>query len=449
MGVRTLYNILFLLFFVLTTPYYFLRMWRRGNWVKGFTERFGYYSRNLKQALTNRQVIWLHAVSVGEVNLCMHLIRALEPHMPNIKIVVSTTTTTGMARLHEHLPKHVSKIYYPIDRRKGVARAFDTINPEAVVLFEAEIWPNFLWRARDLRIPVFLANARLSDRSFRGYRRFGFLFRPLFASFAGVGAQNETDAERLRAVGCRPEAVRVVGNLKFDAAKLEGPRRVDVPALLRQMGVSPDAPILVAGSTHAGEEMVLAEMAQRLRILFPKLFLVLVPRHFERCPGLGRKLRKQGVQFVFRNEIPANARFNGDPAGCLLVNTTGELRFFYEHATVVFVGKSLTAVGGQNPIEPGVLGKAMVFGPNMQNFSDIAREFVSQNAAVQAANAEMLEVAIAELLADETRREELGRNALRVVRKNLGAMGRTVDLVLENLKGRGIYMVPEMSAQKS
>ena len=131
----------------------------------------------------------MHAVSVGEVNLCTQLIRALEPRLPNLKIVVSTTTTTGMAELRRHLPTHVSKIYYPIDRRKYVSRALATINPEAIVLVEAEIWPNFLWRARDLSIPVFLANARLSDRSFRGYKRFGFLFRPLFASFAGVGAK--------------------------------------------------------------------------------------------------------------------------------------------------------------------------------------------------------------------------------------------------------------------
>jgi 3-deoxy-D-manno-octulosonic-acid transferase len=376
----------------------------------------------------------------------MQLIRGLEPLMPNIKIVVSTTTTTGMAQLHEHLPRHISKIYYPLDRRKGVARAFDTINPEAVVLFEAEIWPNFLWRARDLRVPLFLANARLSDRSYRGYRRFGFLFRPLFATFTGVCAQNEVDAGRLRDVGCRPEAVRVVGNLKFDAAKLDGPRRLDVPALLRQIGVPPEAPVLVGGSTHAGEEIVLAEIAQRLRILFPKLFLVLVPRHFERCREVGRQLREQGVKIVFRNEILANTRFDDGQADCLLVNTTGELRFFYEHATVVFVGKSLTAVGGQNPIEPGAVGKAMVFGPNMQNFTDIAREFVSQNAAVQAANAEMLENAIAELLADEGRRIQMGRAALQVVQKNLGAMERTVDLILEHLKGRGIYIVPGRSS---
>ena len=186
---RTLYNILFTIFFALSSPYYFVRMWRRGNWLPGFFQRFGRFDANLKQALTNRHVIWLHAVSVGEVNLCTQLIRALEPRLPNVKIVVSTTTTTGMAELRRHLPTHISKIYYPIDRRKCVVRALATINPEAIMLVEAEIWPNFIWRAQRLGIPVFLANARLSDRSFRGYKRFGFLFRPLFASFAGVGAK--------------------------------------------------------------------------------------------------------------------------------------------------------------------------------------------------------------------------------------------------------------------
>src|SRR5215471_5943394 len=178
--VRTSYNILFTVFFLLSSPYYFMRMRRRGNWQNGFSQRFGKYDSKLKQAITNRHVLWAHAVSVGEVNLCTQLIRALEPRMPNLKVVVSTTTTTGMGNLESKLPSHVSKIYYPIDRRKCVARALATIRPEAIVLVEAEIWPNFLWRAADLRKPVFLVNARLSDRSYKRYKKFGFLFRPLF-----------------------------------------------------------------------------------------------------------------------------------------------------------------------------------------------------------------------------------------------------------------------------
>ncbi|HTV75691.1 MAG TPA: glycosyltransferase N-terminal domain-containing protein, partial [Candidatus Baltobacteraceae bacterium] len=332
---RTLYNILFIIFFALSSPYYFWRMRRRGNWRRGFRERFAHYEPALKQALTNRHVIWIHAVSVGEVNLCTQLIRALEPRAPNVKIVVSATTTTGMAELRRRLPTHVSKIYYPIDRRKFVNRALAVINPEAIVLVEAEIWPNFLWRAQRLNVPVFLANARLSDRSFRGYKRFGFLFKPLFATFAGVGAQNETDAERLRAVGCNAAAIHVVGNLKFDAAKLDERRMLDVPGMFRQAGVPADAQILVAGSTHDGEEILLADIVRKLRAQFPKLFLVLVPRHFERCGELGRKLRERGLKFIYRSEIYANMQLHEGEIECLLVNTTGELRFFYEHAAVV------------------------------------------------------------------------------------------------------------------
>jgi len=440
--VRTLYNILFDIFFALSSPYYFWRLQRRGNWRPGFRERFGHYHSGLKQALTNRDVIWLHAVSVGEVNLTTQLIRALEPRLPNLKIVVSTTTTTGMGELRSRLPTHISKIYYPVDGRKCVNRALAAIHPQVVVLVEAEIWPNFIWRAQKLGIPLLLANARLSDRSYQGYKRFSFLFRPLFASFAGVGAQNEADAVRLREIGCRPEVIRVVGNLKFDAAKLEERRQLDVPAMLQQLGVPPDAPILIGGSTHAGEELLLAEIAQRLRARFPSLFLVLVPRHFERAKEVGRQLQDRGVKLVYRSEIYPKTRFNPGEVDCLLVNTTGELRLFYSCATVVFVGKSITAMGGQNPIEPGALGKAMVLGPNMQNFADITRHFVTQHGALQVRDAAELELAVAGLLADESRRAELGRNAQRVVRENLGAVDRTVEMILEQLKKREDPFVP-------
>jgi len=443
--VRTLYNILFTVFFALSSPYYFVRMRRRGHWRKGFPERFGKYNTKLKQAITNRQVLWIHAISVGEVNVCTQLIRALEPRLPNLKMVVSTTTTTGMAELHRKLPTHISKIYYPIDQRACVARALNTVRPEAIVLIEAEIWPNFLWRAYDHGWPVFLVNARLSDRSYRGYKRFAFLFKPLFALFTGVGAQNEADAAKLRELGCRPEAIRIVGSLKFDAAKLDERRLLNVPALLRQLAVPPAARILVGGSTHPGEEAILAEQFLRLRARFPDLFLVLVPRHFERSQEAGRELTARGVKFAFRSEILSHSRFRPGEIDCLLVNTTGELKYFYEQATVIFVGKSLTAQGGQNPIEPGALGKPMVFGPNMQNFAEIVRSFVAQDGAVQARDAAELEKVLGELLADGLRRDQLGRNALKVVHENLGAIDRTVDMIVEHLADDGLYLAPRVN----
>lgn len=440
---RKLYNILFTIFFVLAAPYYFRRMSRRGNWRAGFRERFGRYDANLKQALTNRHILWLHAVSVGEVNACIHLIKALEARAPNLKFVVSTTTTTGMGDLKRRLATHISKIYYPIDRASFVSRALATVHPDAIVLFETEIWPNFIWRAKKKGIPLFLANARLSDRSYPRYKRFGFLFRELFAAFDGVGAQNDTQAERLRAVGCRPECVHMVGNLKYDGAIVPEKRTIDVQGMLKQLGVDSDAPILIGGSTHDGEEIILAEIAQRLRAKIPNLFLILVPRHFERSNEVSRKLRERDVKMVFRTAIGPATQFKEGEVDCLLVNTTGELRFFYECATVVFVGKSLTAEGGQNPVEPAAFGKATVFGPNMQNFQDIARQFIEKNAAVQVHDTVMLEKVLGELLVDKYQRAELGRNALLVVSENVGAMDRTVDMILAKLKSIDVYVVPK------
>jgi len=441
--VRTLYNILFAVGFALSSPYWFLRMRRRGNWQAGFAERFGKYDTKLKQAITNRDTVWMHAVSVGEVNLCTQLIRALEPRLPNLKIVVSTTTTTGMGELRRKLPNHISKIYYPIDHRRYVTRALASLRPQAIVLVEAEIWPNFLWRARDLGIPVFLVNARLSDRSYRGYQRFGLLFRPLFAALTSVGAQNEADAAKLRNLGCRPEAIHIVGSLKFDAAKLDERRLLNVPALLRQLGVRAGARVIVGGSTHPGEEAILADQFLRLRGQFPDLFLVLVPRHFERSREVGRELEARALRFAYRSEITAHSEFEPGGLDCLVVNTTGELKYFYEHATIIFVGKSLAAQGGQNPIEPGALGKAMVFGPNMQNFAEAVRSLLEQNGAAQVRDAAELEKVLGDLLADEPRREQLGRNALKVVHENLGAIDRTVEMIVEHLATGDLYIAPK------
>lgn len=443
---RTVYNIIFSVLFWVAAPYYFMRMRRRGNWQHGFSQRFGQFDAKIKQALSNRHVIWLHAVSVGEVNVCTQLIRALEPRLPNVKLMVSTTTTTGMGELRKRLPTHIGKFYYPIDRKRCVARAINTISPDAVILVEAEIWPNFIWRLQDRGTPLFLVNARLSHRSFRGYKRYAFLFRQLFAAFTGVGAQNETDAARLRELGCRPEAIRVVGSLKYDAAQLDESRRLDVTGLLSQCGVPPGSKILVAGSTHAGEEAILAEACRRLRARFPDLFLVLVPRHFERARDVGRELEALGIKFAYRSELTSSGRYPERSLDCLLVNTTGELRFFYAHASVIFVGKSLTAAGGQNPIEPGALAKPMVFGPNMQNFADVAGQFVRQGGAWQVENAEELEKALDVLLSDDARCAELGRNALAVVQENQGAILRTVEMILEHLKDSELYVTPPVGS---
>ncbi len=439
---RFLYNCFFTVFLVASAPFYLVRMWRRGNWVKGFGERFGLYSNRTKQTVTNRDTIWIHAVSVGEVNLCTQLIRELEPRVPNLKIVVSTTTSTGMELLHKRLPTRIEKIYYPIDRRKYVHQALWAIHPEAIILVEAELWPNFLWKAFDRRIPVFLVNARLSERSYRGYKRAGFLFRDIFARFAGVGCQDEADAGRLRELGFPPGVIQVVGNLKFDAARLVEDRILDVPTMLAQIGAGPDVELLVAGSTHAGEEGILAGIYQRLRARHPKLFLVVVPRHFERGKDAGRDIAAQGLKVAYRSEISIQTSLAPGSVDCLVVNTTGELKHFYRHATVIFVGKSLAAEGGQNPLEPCAMGKPVVFGPHMQNFEAIAAALIRGGGAVQVANAGELETGLSDLLGSPDKQRDLGRNALKVVHENQGAVGRTVEMIVKKLEGGSLYVAP-------
>ncbi len=431
---RLLYNLLFPVCFLLGAPYYFWKLWRRGHWRSGFGERFGRIEPAKLQPLAGARVLWLHAVSVGEVGVCAQLVASLRPQLPGWQFVVTTTTTTGMGEAQKKLPPDVTRLYYPVDFPWSVRRTLRALRPAAIVLVEAELWPNLLWQAEALSLPVFLANARISDKSFPRYRAAGFLFRDRFRAFTGVGAQNQPDADRLAQLGCRPEAVLVTGNVKFDAVRPPDPAKLNIPALLRQLGVPDDAQLLVAGSTHDGEEALLAQMVLRLRTRFPKLFLVLVPRHFERTKAVVEALRATGIRFALRTELAEGKAFPPGSVDCLLVNTTGELMGFYTQATVAFVGKSLTAKGGQNPIEPGALGKAMVFGPHMENFRPIAADFVTSDAALQVPDAPALEAALATLLADPARREQLGANALRVVHRNQGAAARTAEMIAARLR---------------
>jgi 3-deoxy-D-manno-octulosonic-acid transferase len=237
----------------------------------------------------------------------------------------------------------------------------------------------------------------------------------------------------LKELGFPAEKIKAVGNLKFDAAKPGGPSKLDAAKLLAQIGIPTHARILVAGSTHAGEEAILADALLELRNQFTDLFLVLVPRHFERTNDVVAELNERNVRFVLRSEITADTAIKPGAIDCLLVNTTGELKAFYTLATVVFVGKSLTAHGGQNPIEPAALGKAIITGPNMENFRSIMDAFRANDAIVTANDASDLVKRYAELLSDDVKRTALGKRALTVVEANSGATARTVELLAANL----------------
>jgi 3-deoxy-D-manno-octulosonic-acid transferase len=217
---RRLYNLWFWVYFVLSSPYQFLRVWARGDWAKSFSQRFGHYDINLKQSITNRHLIWLHVPGLEELELCRELILALEVRLPNVKFMASTTMVDTMRALHRRLPAHTGKIYHPIDRRDCVARALGTMHPRAIILLGSQLQPNFIWRARG-RFPLFLVNAQLTNAQFSRYRQLGFLFRRFFESLTFIEAQSEEQAARFRQVGAPAEVVQVLGDLAGDPKVME------------------------------------------------------------------------------------------------------------------------------------------------------------------------------------------------------------------------------------
>ena len=429
---RLLYNILFPVFFLLSAPYYFWKLVRRGNWRSGFGQRFGAYG-GLRERLKGKRVLWLHAVSVGEANLAVQLVKSMQPHLKDWTVVVSTITTTGMGELERKLPADVHRVYYPIDWLPFVKSAFRALSPAAIVLVEAEIWPNLFWQAKSTNVPVHLINVRLSENSFNGYRRYAFLFKPLFRSLHAAGVHNETDAVRLAELGCDRKAITGTGNMKFDGTATPDADTIDARALLREIGVPDEAPVFVAGSTFEGEEELLCKLLPQWRKEHPDLFLVLVPRHFERARAVLENLKPLNLRIRRRTAMNAGA----EKPDVLLVDTTGELKAFYEVATLVFVGKSLTAQGGQNPIEPAALGRPMVFGPFMQNFKPVVQSLLEAKAAIQVKDETELAEQVSVLLGNLEQRAALGTAARAVVEGNKGATQRTAELIGQTLRALG------------
>ncbi len=414
---RLLYTLLYTLGFLLLSPAFLYKMWKRGKYKENFLQRFGRYAPELRQrlAIKTGKRCWIQAVSVGEVNLALLLIKVL----PKLQIVLSTTTSTGYALARERLASDVTLLYFPQDFPPCVRRAYDLIAADCVVLMESEVWPNHIWEGARRNVPMFLINARMSPRSVRRHRKVRWLFRHVFDKLTLVCAQSREDADNFRALGARH--VEMTGNLKYDASLPHAAKpTVDPRQVLMDLGVESSRPIVVAGSTHPGEEEILFDILKEL----PGVFLVLVPRHVERTPEIVELAKRKNIRVVLRKDGAPVV----DPV-CLLVNTTGELRWFYDVATVIFVGKSLVGEGGQNIVEAAASGHPVVFGSNMQNFKAIAAEFVAANACVQVQDAYELRHALRDLLKDEHLRARISAAARAVIEANVGATQRVVDLM--------------------
>ena len=423
--IRLIYNLFWpigLLFFL---PGYFTKMIRRGGYREKFGQRLGIYDHELRDRLSQQRSTWLHAVSVGEVNIALKLADALRAREPDLRCVLTTTTTTGFALARKNAPPWMEIMYTPLDYWPIMCRAFSVIRPARILLIEAEVWPNLAGEAHMRQIPLVLVNARLSPRSERRYRRFRFFVAPIFRLLDLVCVPEEEDIERWAALGVPPDRIHVTGSIKFDPDVQ--PRSQTIAASI-STALRSDSLVIFGGSTHRGEEKMLAGIFLRLRQQFPALRLFIAPRHVERL----QEIRADLGLFPLRVALASESRegHNAD-ADCVLLDTTGELQRWYGIATVVFVGKSLTAHGGQNPVEAIFAGKPVLFGPHMENFATLARRLVSNNGAIQIADLDSLEGVVAELLRDADARKRLVQNARAILSEHQGATARAAVLVHE------------------
>lgn len=402
-----------------------MRLRRRGNWKHNFGQRFGWFHLRDHLRVRAHRWTWIHSISVGETLVALKLARALRAQNPEIRIALSVTTSTGYALACEAASDWLFPMYNPVDALGPVTRVLKLLRPERLILIEGEVWPNLVSACFERRIPLMLVNARLSPRSAARFARSRRWTAPFFQMLDWIGVPDPEDLPRWKAVGVSPEQLRLTGSIKFDHGASSAGNENAFLRLLEPLGIGEETPLLVAGSTHDGEEVLLARALAFWKIRQPLLRLILVPRHVERVPRLVVELEACGVRVVRRSALPVSGE-----ADVILVDTTGELRDWYTLGTLAFVGKSLTAEGGQNPVEPALAGKAVVFGPHMENFAVVVAHLIASEAVLQVHDIEDLKRAVDRLLNDPVEREALGRKAQDALRRHQGAAARTAALIL-------------------
>jgi 3-deoxy-D-manno-octulosonic-acid transferase len=423
-----IYNVLFTAAFAVTLPYYFLRMYRRGGYRHGFAQRLGWYDQRLRRKIAERRRIWVHAVSVGEVSVALRFMEVWRRARPSAAFVLSTNTSTAHALAERSLHPDDVLVYFPVDLPPVVRPVINMIQPQMLVLTEGEWWPNLIRMVRSRGVPVVLINGRMSESSFRGYRRLRWLFSRVVRMVDLLCVQSQADADRLLALRADPACVHITGSAKYDAAQKDPDSVRKVQEILLAAGLAPTDTFLVGGSTWPGEEAILLDIYSRFKTSHPALRLVLVPRHAERRYEVMAEIRSLNLKVMQRSRM-ADTTPASEPPDVLLVDTTGELRHFYAVASVIFMGKSLTYHGGQNIIEPAAYGKPIVVGPNMENFTDVVRDFLTADAIIQVPDAEALSVRLGQLLSDGFLRQVYGERAAAVVERKRGSLDRTLDLV--------------------
>ncbi|WP_153557540.1 3-deoxy-D-manno-octulosonic acid transferase [Roseimaritima sediminicola] len=420
------FNAAYLLAALAVSPWLLYRAIRHGKYRRGWRSKL---LGHTGLTLTDAPTIWLHAVSVGEVNLLRRFASRLAQRYPDHQLVISSTTVTGHALACQHFG--ADRVFYcPLDFTWAVRRVLRQLRPEQLILAELEVWPNLIRIAHRQGVPVAVINGRLSENSFRGYRRLGRLVGGTFGRLSCVAAQNETYAERFHSLGVDPARVHVTGSLKFDDA----PTTRDTPAAkacAARAGLTSAHRVWLAGSTQAGEETVVLAAYRQLLEQHPDLRLILVPRHAERFERCAAEVRQAGFRCVRRSETSERADAPLASDSVFLVDAIGELRDWWATAEIAFVGGSLGSRGGQNMLEPAGYGAAVCFGPNTRNFRDIVSHLLAADAATVVHDQQQLAAFVQRCLEDEPWAAQQGTAAQAVVRQHRGATERTLNAIAE------------------
>lgn len=413
-------RVLYTLFWYSLLPFLYARLWWRGRKAPAYRRRWRERLALGPGRQRLRGAVWIHAVSVGETLAAAPLIRALLEKYPDTPLVVTTTTPTGSERVRALFGDSVTHVYCPWDIPGALSRFFRAFDPRLVLVMETELWPNMVAAARRREVPVMLVNGRLSERSFRGYARFGGLVRDMMASFQRLMVQTGEEAERFRRLGARADAVTVTGSIKFDL-DIGDDVREQAASLRRRIG---QRPVWIAASTHAGEDGVVLKAHRRLLEDFPDALLVLVPRHPERFQEMAFKVEQYRLSCARRSadDSPAHVQV-------YLADTMGELLMLFGTADVAFVGGSLVPVGGHNLLEPAAWHAPVLTGPHLHNFQRIADLLDEAGGLTRVRDADALSAAVGGLFADGEKRRRRGEAAAGVVAAHRGALQRVLSLL--------------------
>jgi 3-deoxy-D-manno-octulosonic-acid transferase len=416
------YNVALALVFLLGSPYWLFRILTTEKYRQGLKERLGHVPHRILDAADPRPVIWLHAVSVGEVLSVARLIPELQAALPDHRIVVSSTTVAGQTLARTRFGEK-NVFYSPLDLAFAVRRYFNALQPALLILVETEFWPNMLAECGRRHIPVTVTNARISDRSFPRYRKLKKLWQPFFRSLTLVLAQSEEDTTRLKTIGVPSDRVRFGGNLKFDVRTTTSA----AVTVALESHLPAGTQLIVAGSTLDGEEAALLDLWPKLTAKNPQLFLVLAPRHTDRFPAVEKLLNESGLSWTKRSHWMDSPKLLPS-GGILLLDSIGELASIYSLATIAFVGGSLVPLGGHNPLEPAQFGVPVVTGADYANFRAIVEELRRHN-AICITEAKNLLTTFTKLLEDPAKARAIGTRAREVFEKQAGATGRTVSAI--------------------